>query len=158
MKETLLFALRLVTALGAGLIAGVFFAFSTFVMTALARRPPDEGMAAMQAINVAVLNPMFLGVFAGTAVASLLVIISSLFRWQEPGAVYALLGGALYIAGTFLVTMVFNVPLNDALAKLPPADPASASEWARYVSTWTIWNHVRTAAALAAAALLTLAR
>lgn len=68
MKETLLFALRLVSALGSGLIAGVFFAFSTFVMTALARRPPAEGMAAMQAINVAVLNPLFLGVFVGTAV------------------------------------------------------------------------------------------
>lgn len=157
MRDTLLFALRLVAALGCGLIAGVFFAFSTFVMTALARRPPAEGMAAMQAINVAVLNPMFLGVFVGTAGTCLLVVIFSLLRWNEPGALYFLLGGALYIAGTFLVTMVFNVPLNNALAKLAPADPASASEWARYVANWTAWNHVRTAAALAAAALLTIA-
>jgi uncharacterized membrane protein len=152
-----LFVLRLVSALGCGLIAGVFFAFSTFVMTALGRRPPAEGMAAMQAINVTVLNPAFLGVFAGTAVTCLLVVISSILRWQEPGALYGILGGVLYVAGTFFVTMAFNVPLNNELASLAPADPGSASQWARYVATWTVWNHVRTAAALAAAALLTVA-
>jgi uncharacterized membrane protein len=157
MNDVWLFALRLVSALGCGLIAGVFFAFSTFVMTALARRPPAEGMAAMQAINVDVLNPWFLTVFVGTAVTSLLVVISSVLRWQDPGALYGLLGGVTYIAGTFLVTMVFNVPLNDALAKVAPADPGSAGEWARYVATWTAWNHVRTAAALAAAAMLIIA-
>ena len=157
MRDTLLFILRLVSALGSGLIAGVFFAFSTFVMTALARRPPAEGMAAMQTINVTVLNPWFLSVFVGTAGTCLFVVIFSALRWQEPGAVWGLLGGLLYIVGTFGVTMVCNVPLTDALAKLAPADPGSAGEWTRYVASWTVGNHVRTAAGLAAAALLTVA-
>ena len=38
--------------LGCGLVAGIFFAFSTFVMRALGRRPAGEGIAAMQAINI----------------------------------------------------------------------------------------------------------
>src|SRR4249919_1765755 len=119
----LLFTLNLVTALGCGLVAGVFFAFSTFVMKALARLPPGEGIAAMQSINVVVLNPWFMTAFFGTAAACALALISSLLRWHEPGAAYAFAGGVLYLIGTLLVTIVFNVPRNEALAALAPTDP-----------------------------------
>jgi uncharacterized membrane protein len=61
--------LTLVAALGCGLIAGVFFAFSTFVMSALARLQPAQGIAAFQAINITVYNPWFMGTFLGTAAA-----------------------------------------------------------------------------------------
>jgi len=151
-----LFALSLFAALGCGLIAGVFFAFSTFVMKALSRLPPVDGIAAMQSINVAVLNPWFLATFLATAAACVLVVISSLWRMHHRGAVYTLAGGALYVVGTFLVTVVFNVPKNEALASVAPTDPNSASLWTSYLVTWTAWNHVRTAAALAAAASLTI--
>lgn len=153
----LLSILTLVAALGCGLIAGVFFAFSAFVMKALGRLPPGEGIAAMQSINVAVLNPWFLSAFLGTAAACVLVMISSLLRWRDPGAAYLLAGGALYLIGTFLVTVVFNVPRNKALASVRPADSDGASLWASYLASWTAWNHIRTAAALAAAASLTIA-
>ncbi|HWM94160.1 MAG TPA: anthrone oxygenase family protein [Thermoanaerobaculia bacterium] len=153
--DELLFILTLVTALGCGLIAGVFFAFSAFVMKAFARLTPTEGIGAMQSVNVAVLNPLFLGVFVGTAVACVLAVAASLFRWHEPGAVYLLVGGLLYLIGTFLVTMVFNVPRNEALAKVAPADGERL--WANYLASWTAWNHVRTVAALAAAASFTIA-
>lgn len=155
--DQLLFALTLLAALGSGLIAGVFFAFSAFVMKALARLPPGEGMAAMQSINVAVLNPWFLGAFLGTAALCVVALIASLPRWHEPGAVYLFLGAVLYLAGSLLVTMVFNVPRNEALAELTRADPESASRWAGYVAGWTAWNHVRTAASLAAAASFSIA-
>lgn len=151
-----LFALSLFAALGCGLIAGVFFAFSTFVMKALSRLPPVDGIAAMQSINVAVLNPWFLATFLATAAACVLVVISSLWRMHHRGAVYTLAGGALYVVGTFLVTVVFNVPKNEALASVAPTDRNSASLWTSYLVTWTAWNHVRTAAALAAAASLTI--
>jgi len=155
--DQLLFALTLLAALGCGLIAGVFFAFSAFVMKALARLPPGEGIAAMQSINVAVLNPWFLGAFFGTAAACVVALICSILRWPEPGAVYLFLGAVLYLAGSLLVTMVFNVPRNQALAAIGRADPAGASRWAAYVASWTAWNHVRTAASLAAAALFGIA-
>jgi uncharacterized membrane protein len=155
--EGLLFAVTLVAALGCGLMAGLFFAFSVSVMKALARLPSAEGIAAMQSINVAIINPVFLAAFFGTTAACVLVMISSLLRWHDPGAVYLLTGGALYLVGTFLVTMVFNVPKNNALASVPPANAESASLWTNYLSNWTAWNHVRTVAALAAAASLTIA-
>jgi uncharacterized membrane protein len=150
-------AVMLLAALGCGLMAGVFFAFSAFVMKALARLPPGEGIAAMQSINVAVVSPWFLAAFLGTGAACLLVMVSSLWRWHRPGTVYVLVGGALYLVGSFLVTVAFNVPKNDALASVAPADPNGVSLWASYLVTWTAWNHLRTAAALAAAASLTIA-
>ncbi len=155
--DGLLFALTLFAALGCGLMAGVFFAFSAFMMKALARLPPGEGIAAMQSINVAVFNPLYGAVFFGTPAACVLVMISSLLRWRDPGAGYLLAGGAIYLAGGLLVTVMFNVPKNDALASVAPADPDGAGLWASYLANWTAWNHIRAAASLAAAALLTLA-
>jgi uncharacterized membrane protein len=67
--DGLLFSITLVAALGCGLMAGLFFAFSVSVMKALARLPSAEGIAAMQSINVAIINPVFLAVFFGTAAA-----------------------------------------------------------------------------------------
>ena len=155
--DGLLFTITLVAALGCGLMAGLFFAFSVSVMKALARLPSAEGIAAMQSINVAIINPVFLAAFFGTAVACVLVMIASFLRWHDFGAVYLLSGAALYLVGTFLVTLVFNVPKNNALASVAPANPESASLWTDYLSKWTAWNHIRAAAALAAATSLTIA-
>jgi uncharacterized membrane protein len=84
--DRLLFVLTFLSALGAGLIAGLFFAFSSFVMTALSRLPPPAGISAMQSINVAVLNPVFFAAFFGTAALCILLIIAGLIRWSEPAA------------------------------------------------------------------------
>lgn len=155
--DNLRYPLILVAALGCGLIAGVFFAFSTFVMKALAQQPPAQGIVAMQSINITVINPLFMGAFWGTAAACIFLTISSLLKWHQPGAVYLLLGSLLYFVGTFLVTVLCNVPLNDALAIAKPDSTDGANLWARYLTDWTLWNHVRTIAALAAAASFTIA-
>jgi len=150
-------ALTFTAALGSGLIAGAFFAFSTFVMTALRRRPAAEAMAAMQAINVAVINPAFLGVFLGTAAMCAVLGVLAVMRWPKPEAGYLLSGAILYFVGSFLVTMLANVPLNNALAKVTPGDTETERAWTNYLSRWTMWNHVRTAAALTATAAFILA-
>ena len=93
---SLLLAPTLFAALGSGLIAGFFLAFSATVMWALERQPPPAGIAAMQAINIVVLNPIFLGVFFGTAILSLVLDIVALLRWSEPGSGYLLAGSLLY--------------------------------------------------------------
>jgi len=151
------FAVTLLAALGCGLIAGAFFAFSTFVMKALARLPAGEGMAAMQSINVVVLNPMFLGVFLGTGVLCVGALIFSWQHWPGSAAICLAVGSVLYLVGTLLVTIRFNVPRNNALASIARTDPNASQLWARYVVSWTIWNHVRTAAALAASAAFIIA-
>ena len=135
-------------------MAGVFFAFSTFVMKALARLPPNEGIAAMQSINVAAVNSWFLAAFLGTSAACLLVLIAAIIQWTDPSTAFLLPGALTYLVGCFLVTIVFNVPMNDALAALAPDAPDRAARWAGYLAEWTTWNHIRTAAALAASALL----
>lgn len=157
MIDGLFFTVTLFAALGCGLMAGVFFAFSVFVMKVLARLAPAEGIAVMQSINVAVINPLFLGAFLGTGVMCVVAMIVSLMHWDRPDAVYLLAGSVLYLVGTFLVTVVFNVPLNNSLAAVTPADRNSAQQWISYLDRWTAWNHVRTTAALAAAASLTIA-
>src|SRR5687768_3119638 len=103
------------TALGCGLIAGVFFAFSTFIMPALARLPAPQGIAAMQSINVAAITPLFMLALFGTGAACLVLGAYSLFTWQQPGAAYLLAGGLIYFFGVVVVTIVFNVPRNNAL-------------------------------------------
>ncbi|GAB4368055.1 MAG: DUF1772 domain-containing protein [Elainellaceae cyanobacterium] len=155
--DYLFFALKLFAVLGCGLVAGVFFAFSTFVMNALARLQPREGIVAMQSINITAINPLFMIALFGTGVVCLFLAIAVLLKWQQPGAGYWLLGSLLYLAGTVVVTIAFNVPLNDALAIVKPDSTEGANLWARYLTNWTIWNHVRTVAALAAAALFTIA-
>lgn len=138
----------LVAALGCGLIAGVFFAFSTFVLPALAKLPAAQGTAAMQSINVVVLNKAFLGVFMGTMLLSLALAVISPFDWSSPAAKFRIAGAVFYVIGSFGVTMAFNVPLNDALAAIVPDTGEGPITWARYVHDWSIWNHVRGGASL----------
>jgi uncharacterized membrane protein len=156
MIAPVLFYLTLGSTVGAGLIAGVFFAFSSFVMPALAKLPAAQGIAAMQSINVSVLNRSFLSAFVGTAVLCLIVAVLSLSSWSMTSSKLRIAGSIAYVVGTFLVTMVCNVPLNERLASLSPDLMQAAGEWTLFVSSWTTWNTVRALAALAAAALLTL--
>ena len=152
-----LYAATLVTALGCGLTAGAFFAFSSFVMPALKRLPTGGGIAAMQSINILAVTPAFMTALFGTAAACLGLIAWAAFSWSEQPTVLVLAGGALYIVGAIGVTIVCNVPLNDRLATLHPQSLDAADCWEEYGTKWTAWNHVRVAAALAAAGLLTIA-
>lgn len=146
----------LLGAIGSGLMAGFFFAFSVCVMKALGKLPPEQGIVAMQSINVVVINPVFLTIFLGTGLVCAVGIFASLTRRQDSGTVCVLAGSALYLVGSILVTMVFNVPRNNALAAIAPSSAEGAKLWASYLSSWTAWNHVRTMASLAAAAFLTI--
>lgn len=152
MPDRWLFPLMLCSALGCGLIAGAFFAFSVFVMRGLDDLPAVQGIAAMQSINVTVINVWFMGVLFGTAALTLVTAVIAVRNWSEPGAVFLLAGSLLYLVGSIVVTVAFNVPLNDALAAVAPDSAEGAARWASYVPDWTAWNHVRTIASLAAAA------
>ncbi len=156
MSSTFVNAMILISALGSALVAGVFFAFSTFIMKALGRLQPEQGIAAMQSINVTVLNPWFFTVFFGTGAGCIFLAIFALLNWSGPVATHLAVGSMLYIVGSIFVTMVFNVPLNNALARADANNPDSVSLWRHYLHRWTFWNHVRTGS-LAAAALLILA-
>jgi uncharacterized membrane protein len=156
MFERSLPALTTMTAVGCGVVGGVFFAFSVFVMKALRRLPPAQGIAAMQSVNTAAPTPLFMLALFGTGVACLALAGSALFRMDEPDAVYHLVGGVLYLV-VIILTIVYHVPKNDALAVIDPTGSGAADHWSRYQTGWTAWNHVRTIAAIAAAGTLTVA-
>lgn len=148
----MLTSLPLLACIGAGLVGGVFFAFSSFVMKALAGLPAEQGVAAMQRINVVVLNPLFLGVFVGTAVLAAICILAGFFPWGTARSSWLLGAGLSYLIGSFGVTAAFNVPRNERLARLPAASPEAADYWPAYCREWLWWNHVRTVASIASCA------
>ena len=149
--------LSVLSAVGSGLVAGFFFAFSFCVMDALGKVPAAYGITAMQSINIVVINRWFLGTFFGTAALCALAVVVSFAQWHDARAPFWLAGGVSYLAGTIFVTMAFNVPRNDALAKQSVSSPEAVAVWTDYLSTWTRWNHVRMAAALVAAVLFSIA-
>jgi uncharacterized membrane protein len=144
------------SAVGCGVVGGVFFAFSTFVMKGLHRLPPSGGIAAMQSINVAAPTPWFMTALFGTGAGCAAVAGWAGFHLDEPGAGYQLAGGLLYLVAIVL-TAAYHVPRNDQLAALDPSSEAAAARWARYVTDWTAWNHARAAASIAAAVCLVVA-
>ncbi len=115
-----LFVLTLLAALGCRMMAGVFFAFSAFVMKALARLPAEQGIAAMQSINILAVTPVFMAALFGTAAACLGLVGWATISWGEGPAAPVLAGCAFYLVGTVGVTIARNVPLNERLAKLHP--------------------------------------
>jgi uncharacterized membrane protein len=151
---TALLIVTLLGVVGCGLIAGLFFAFSTSVMPGLRRLPPAEGAAAMQQMNRAILNPLFLAVFLGTALVCLLLAIGAPFSGRA-GAAWIVIGALLYLVGGIGLTMVVNVPMNNRLDAADPASADGAQIWSEYLSRWTAWNHVRALACTAASAALT---
>lgn len=151
-----LVALTIATALGSALVSGVFFAFSVFVMPALAARPAPEAIAAMQSINVKAVGVGLMGAMFGTAILSLATLVVGIADSGEDYAVYLIVGALIYLLGSIGVTMAFNVPRNNELALQDVDSPAAAEVWQQYLVGWTAWNHVRTVATLAAAVVLLL--
>ena len=143
---SIFFIAVLLSAVGSGIMAGLFFIFSNTIMKALSKLPPPQGIASMQSINKVILNPLFFLVFFGTTILSLILAISMIWTWGEPGAIFVLIGALVYFIGMFLVTVVFNVPMNKALDTVMPDTVEASDLWSNYLTKWTAWNHVRTIA------------
>ena len=149
-------ALTVVATVGSGLMAGVFFAFSTFVMTALGRLPDRQGLRAMQEINDAAPTRWFTVPFIAIGLVCVALVVLALRRASTRQALYLLIGSGMYFVG-FVVTMAYHVPKNDDLALVDPNSAGAASAWNDYQAAWTAWNHVRTLAFLGAAILFAVA-
>lgn len=130
--------------IGSGLVTGMFFAFSNFIMKAFSKVTHSNGLAAMQAINRAVLNPWFFLFFLGTAITTFILMVFYFFTSER--TLWMLYGSLFYFFGCFVVTGMKNVPLNNQLEKLNATDEKSEQIWIHYIKSWTFWNHVRTAA------------
>lgn len=138
-------------------VGGLFYAFSSFVMTGLDRTAPATAITAMQGINAeAQANAPFLTLFFGSAVLALGVGIAATTKWSQPGSGYVLAGAVLGLLAS-VVTVAFNVPLNNRLDAVAPSAltaPDAWTAWQAYLGPWTAWNHVRTFAPLLGSVLI----
>lgn len=157
MSDRIVHALTITSALGSGIVAGVFFAFSSFVMAALARLPANQGIEAMQSINVTVINPLFMLILFGTGLICVALSVVVYLAWPQPRGLLLIAAAVIYIVGVLVVTMAGNVPLNDTLAATNPQAAEAAAWWAGYLRDWLTWNHVRTIASALSMTLFLLA-
>lgn len=151
----LFFYLTHLAVLAYALVGGVFLAFSDFIMRALSLTGGSGGAEAMQAINREVFRWVFMTLFLGLAAVSLALVVFAALGLTGPAATLVASAGLIYLLGCFGVTIVFNVPMNEALAGMDLSHDATRAYWtATYLPRWTFWNTVRTLACGLSAALL----
>jgi uncharacterized membrane protein len=148
MSISILTVLLWSAALSSGVIAGVYFAFSGFIMQAFDKIGAAQAIAAMNSINKTILRSLFMPLFFGSSIISVLLIIVAFVQWNEAGSNLILIAGAVYFIGMFACTVLFNVPLNNSLARLDPNSTNAHQVWSHYLKTWTNWNHLRTVSSL----------
>jgi len=136
-----LIPLTIFALVGAGVVTGLLFAFSNFVMRALGEIQADQGALAMQRINAHIINPVFLLFFLVTPLACAFIVFQTLGNISAPGYPMLTAGAILYLIGPFAITVMKNVPLNNKLASLEAEE--AASYWPAYRKTWQLWNHIR---------------
>ena len=139
-------------AICSALLSGLLFVFSSFAMRAFSRIPAASGVAVMQSINATIMNPGFLGLFAGAGTGSIVALAGAVMRWPHPASGWVASGAVVLLVGLYLITAAINVPLNNRLDAVDANGAEAAGAWRRYVSRWQPWNHVRTAACLLSAA------
>jgi len=153
--STWFFFLTQFSILAYALVAGVFLAFSDFIMRSLAHTGGHGGVEAMQAINKEVFRWVFMTLFLGMAAVSLVITGYAAINLGGPPGTLFVLAGLVYLVGCFGVTILCNVPMNEALAGMDLGADATRDYWTgTYLPRWTFWNTVRTFASALSAALL----
>lgn len=153
MYASMIALLLTIAAIGAGLMAGVYFAFSGFIMRSLDRLDAENAVDAMNAINEVILRSWFMPLFFGTSLLHLLLAVLAIFDWSDPNAPLLLTAGLTYFGGMFVCTVFFNVPLNNRLTKAKEGGIDKFQLWSHYSKYWTRWNHLRTLSSLVACML-----
>jgi len=142
--EFVINALTWFAIVSVGTMAGVYFAFSAFVMKSLEAIDASTGVIVMQSINRVILRSAFLPLFFASSAVSVVLVVLAAMELSAPGAQALLLAGIVYLVGMLLVTVARNVPLNNALEATAASGPEASAMWRHYLSRWTAWNHVRT--------------
>ena len=143
-------------AVGAGVLGGVYVAFSTFVMPALRRVPADRAVVAMQAMNRAAPAPWAIVGLLGAGGACAVLAVQALADLDDAAARWRLAGSALYLS-TIVITFAFHIPRNEALDHVDAAGAGVDRAWADFAGSWSSGNHIRALASVGAAAVLTYA-
>lgn len=137
-------------------IAGFFYAYSVSVIWGFDDVDPATAISAMQGVNRVVRNAWFAPAFFGALLAPALIGLMLLAGGYRSVAILTLAAAVIYGLGGFALTLMLNVPLNEALASVAmSSDPdAMARVWRNYRHPWMIGNHARTIASFVALASL----
>lgn len=157
MTDTYNRSLAITAAIGAGLSAGVYLAFSTLVMSGIRKLSPSQAISTMNGINKAApANPLLMLVLFGTGVVCVLLMISGFRNRDDPAAVWLIAGAALFLIG-MLITIMYHVPHNDQLMNVDANAAGASATWTHFYQPWMAWNHARTLASVAGTISLVLA-
>jgi uncharacterized membrane protein len=136
------------------LIAGLFYSWSCSVMLGFARLSDREFVSAMQKTNRAIQNPVFFLSFLG---APIFLIISTILHFGEPIRFWFLLGAtAFYLIGTFGVTVMGNVPLNNQLDRFNSESATDEEVLQQRMNFEPRWNNLNTIRTIASTISITL--
>jgi uncharacterized membrane protein len=137
-----------VSAVLGGIMAGFFFTYSASVVLALDRLSASTYTTVMQEINETVLNAVFGVAFFGAVVVPAVSAAVVLLRgdWTTQYGRFLLAGVVIYLIGTFVVTMLIHIPMNEYIAMWSASSPPD--DWVAVRSRWARWNHIRATAAV----------
>ena len=139
-----------IATISAGLMAGVYFAFSAFIMRSLDQLGPVKAADAMNSINEVILHSWFMLLFFGSTLLYFMIVVVAVVSAEMSAHWLLLSSGVIYILGMFCCTAMFNVPLNNRLAQVKNDNSKKVEIWALYLQRWTRWNHLRGACSLIA--------
>lgn len=129
-------------------IFGFFYAWVCSTMWGLDAADPRVAIQAMQAMNASVRNGVFAPAFFGTpAVLGVTALVLWLQSFRKSAAMFAL-SSAVYLCFGLILTVIVNVPMNQALATIPSPDDIETARqiWQDYSPKWQFWNQARTVA------------
>ena len=140
------------SVIACGLVSGVFLAFSGFVMRSLSKAKASAGIEVMQIINREVWPTLFIALLLGMSALSPGLMAYAYFQIEGTASTLIITGGAIYLLGSFVVSLAFNVPMNNRLDSRECASAEVAIYWTNtYVPRWTFWNYIRAASSGSAA-------
>lgn len=148
MSDLILVLALAISAIGAGLMAGVYFAFSAFIMRAFDQLDAVRAADAMNAINAVILRSWFMVLFFGTTLLYAVLAVAAVIVPDIQARWLLFATGLIYVCGMFVCTALFNVPLNNRLAATTEDENAKAKTWPVYYDRWTRWNHLRSVCSL----------
>lgn len=142
-----------IASLSAGLMAGVYLAFSTFIMRSFDQLGAVQAADAMNTVNEVILRSWFMALFFGSTLLYAVLAGYAVFAADLAGRWWLFAAGLIYVVGMFLFTALFNVPLNNRLAAAGVDDSTRVEAWKHYFVYWTRWNHLRAICSLITAAI-----
>lgn len=147
-------AVTAAAAVGAGITGGVYFTFTTIVSPALRLRSAPEAVAVMQRVNEKAVHAPFMIVFFGGALAACAAAVTAMFQDASAGMVPVRVIGATLTLASFATTILFNVPRNNALARIRPSDGDADDAWRSFDKGWSRANTTRGVLAIVGSAFL----